>query len=143
MSLTWNGRVMAVVLGSIVVIAVGVGLWVAGSPAEARLERLDQRRVNDLRTADGAIDRYWRERARLPLALDSLPSTFADGHGLKDPTTELPYEYQISGDSSYTLCATFDRASQPEGRYAADPVWVHPAGHHCFSRIAPAAKRDS
>lgn len=137
MTLFENRKLLARVVAAAVIVAVLVGLYVAGSPAEARLMRLDDRRVDDLRSVSGAIADYKRGRGHLPPERDSLPLAIADGGRLHDPVTGAAYSYEITGDSSYSLCATFARPS-PAGRDGPyDSAWRHHTGHVCFPLVAP------
>lgn len=127
---------LASALVAVVLAAVAVGLYLIGSPAEARLRRFDERRVDDLRSAHTAIQGYWTARGGLPPDLDSVRMAFANGREFKDPSTGVPYLYQPTGDSTYRLCADFAQASPPD--YPAyETAWHHPAGHFCFSLVGP------
>lgn len=134
--MTFSGRALAVIVAVIVAVAIVAGLWVTGSPAQARLRRLDERRVNDLQVAGRAIDQFRREHGHLPLTMDSLPSPLAEGQTLRDPASGTPYEYRPSGDSTYSLCADFTGPAEADSRSGYDLTWAHPAGHHCFPRTA-------
>lgn len=129
----------ALLLGGVVLAVlavVGVALLVLESPAEQRQRRLDERRVDDLRSIANAVDLYWTEEGSLPPDLDSV----ADWQGLDvettDPVTGAPYGYTLTGDDSYELCATFATTDPtPEAGTAwrrHGNVWHHPAGEHCF-----------
>lgn len=129
-------RFLARALAAGVLVAVLVGLYLIGSPAEARLRRFDERRVDDLQSAHAAIQSYWITRGRLPPAPDSVPEAFPNGPRFRDPSTGIPYSYQPTGDSAYSLCADFARASPPDNP-AYDAAWRHPAGHFCFPFVGP------
>ena len=63
-----------------------------------------------------------------------------------DPQTQKPYEYEKIDDTTYNLCAEFNKASDdkmsqtspyvdtvmPYG--GASAPWTHPAGKHCFNK---------
>lgn len=126
-----SGRPIALALSAVVLVAVGAGLYLVGSPAKARLHALDDRRASDLREASHQVSAYWQARAALPPTLDSLSPIAGDSLAYRDPATGTPYEYRVTGDSTYDLCAVFTYPS--EGGYGVDP-WRHPAGKHCFQR---------
>lgn len=114
---------------ALVGIAIVAGLYVAGSPAEQRLLRLDDRRVTDLQRLSRAATRYYSQTDRLPASLDGL----ADGRRLssvpRDPESGEPYEYNVHGDGRFELCAEFSR----ESRQAAErDFWRHGRGRDCF-----------
>ena len=56
------------VIGSIAVVVAAViaGLWLIGSPADQRQQRLDERRVSDLEQLSQAVYRHRNERRALP-----------------------------------------------------------------------------
>ncbi len=115
---------------SVVASAVAVGLWLAGSPAEQRLLRLDQRRVYALMELARQAERRWQRDQRLPQTADEL----IDGQSLTrlptDPATRQPYEYQVTAPREFEVCATFDRPSRPD---QVSDFWSHEAGRRCFT----------
>jgi hypothetical protein len=116
----------------LVIATVAFGAYVIESPAEARLLRMDARRVEDLRNARGAIDAYWRAHGRLPVSLDTLTPSGLPLPDFHDPATGLPYAYHITTDSTYEVCAVFVRAYAEDGPAGFREIWSHPAGRHCF-----------
>ena len=130
-----NGHRLAVA-GSIaaVVAAVLAGLWSIGSPSEQRLRRLDERRVSDLTQLSQAVHWYHTERRALPAAASDL----VNGNRLSrlpvDPSTEEPYEYRVTGERQFELCAVFARSSRSE---YADDFWYHDAGQRCYTFDVP------
>jgi hypothetical protein len=119
-----------------VVLAIGAGLVVAGSPQSARQQRLDAERVDHLRQLSSAIDSYWHRHGRLPDALEAL--TRERGlylTALEDPESGAPYGYQPQGETSYELCASFALTSEETdlSRLPSDSqAWLHGTGETCF-----------
>jgi hypothetical protein len=123
----------------LVVLGVGTGLYLAGSPAEARLHRQDERRSELLSMADFAVEQYHREHGRLPLALDSAgPAWSRDSSRARDPVTGVPFAYRVTGDSAWELCATFARPG--EGNLST--LRNHAAGRQCFQRRIGSGRHD-
>lgn len=114
----------------VVVAAIGYGLYVAGSPSEARLRRLDERRVQDLRSLRSLTDAYWAREGRLPTSLQELRST--DTAGFRDPVSGEPYRYRTTSDSTYELCARFDRPAENGRLGPLIAFWRHGQGEHCY-----------
>ena len=124
-----GGRLVMGVAVLLVAATIAAAFLVLGSPAEQRLLRLDERRVEDLNSLRANVNAYWRANARLPASLDEA------GRGTdlyKDPVTGEPYGYRALGERAYELCASFDRPFTPESPDAAMRFWPHPAGQHCF-----------
>ena len=109
------------------------GFLVVDSPQDARLQRLDDRRVSDLRQWSGAIDLYWTRRHDLPDSLDMTMKELARTDLPVDPVTAQPYEYRRIEGPSYELCAAFDRASREGSTVTGDPLSSHGAGRQCFT----------
>jgi len=125
-------QVFAAVLVAAVVGAVAAGLAVVGSPAKARLRRLDERRIEDLRDISQATDRHYLRYGRLPPSLDSLTPEIGAPSSIRDPAGAEPYVYRVLSDSTYELCARFALGSSTsEGRFGPD-LWAHRAGQQCF-----------
>jgi len=131
-----RGRAVAVAVAAVVLAGVLVGVYLAGSPAEARLRRMDERRIADLREVHYSINVYWTRFGRLPLALDSLPPASEGSFRYRDPASGEAYIYLPSADSAYQLCADFARISSEDGRAPRDDAWQHGAGRQCFQLVA-------
>jgi hypothetical protein len=126
------------VVGSItaVVAAVAAGLWSIGSPGEQRLRRLDERRVSDLIQLSQAIYRHHNERHALPSAASDVVNGSLRGLSRLplDPSTEEPYEYRVTGERKFELCAVFSGASRSVD---ANDFWYHDAGRRCYEFDVP------
>ncbi len=125
-------RLAAASLATAGVAAVMAGLNLAGSPGEARLRRLDERRVSDLQHLASAVDAARMREGRLPATLSALESRGVPGTARRDPATGVPYDYRLVDEDRYELCAVFDR----DGGEGAGAVWAHPAGRQCFTLAA-------
>lgn len=132
---------------------IAVGLYVAGSPVKERNRQLDEQRTNELQQIAGAIDMAYDRDQRLPASLDELKGGSKEYYyvsSIVDPKSGAPYEYLVTGDTRYELCATFDDVTQERDQYgrlkpmseplppAAVPYpgyrdWTHGAGRHCFT----------
>lgn len=116
------------------------GLLLAGSPAKTRQTKLDDQRQVDLQMISTAVDVYWSQNRQLPGDLEQLSRERAARlRSIHDPQTGELYEYRVTGDSSYELCAIFDTwdLSADErnrtGPYATGArFWTHGPGRGCF-----------
>lgn len=130
-----RNRLFAMVASVAVIAAVVAGLFLAGSPADERLRRLDEIRVNDLRNLNAAIDSHMRRNNFMPRDLASV----VDGRQLMelpvDPESGAQYEFTQIDSGSYQLCANF---SAPYSGEAELSFWAHPAGRSCFTFLVSA-----
>jgi hypothetical protein len=135
---------------SVVVVGMlALGFFIAGSPSHQRDIRLDEERVNDLSTIQYEVINYWRLKDVLPENLSLLENDLTGFRLPADPETEAAYEYRVTGDLSFELCAVFKEKTEEDSdgmKYPAPvvydrgtpgsttEVWSHEAGRHCFSR---------
>jgi len=84
------------------------GLFVIGSPGDARRAKLDARRVSDLRAIATGIDAHWNRRDSLPADVAELKEILPHGVSITDPETNKPYTYRVFDDGVYELCAVFE-----------------------------------
>ena len=112
-----------------------IGLWLGGSPAVARKQLLDRRRLSELHAISLAVNDHYAGRGSLAASLDTLVRNQSRaGLRLADPVTGERYRYRILDSLRYELCATFDAADSlgPFGN-AVDPFWRHGPGRACFT----------
>ena len=138
----------------LVVFAIIGGFWVTGLPSQQRLMKLDQQRVSDLSSIQQGIVDYWRANKEVPDSLDILSDYWSPSDTFYDPETGEPYEYNVTGERTFELCAFFDTNSADHlyrGGYEMprpSPVfpegisqnWEHGEGRYCFSRTLPELK---
>ncbi|MFC1530854.1 hypothetical protein ACFL5T_01230 [Gemmatimonadota bacterium] len=138
------GRLMLAVATTVVAASIVAGVILVGTPESGRLERLDTDRVEHLQGIMRAIDRFGDEDERLPDTLEELaedPRTRVD---ILDPESLESYEYRVLDDSTYELCAVFDRESRASRRAAPVDFWYHGVGRHCFElEVRPSGSRDA
>lgn len=145
-----GAKLFAVIVCVMVASATVAGLFIAGSPGTERERRFDDQRVSDLQQIASAVDMHAANTGKLPSSLDDLVkpenARLYYVRAITDPETSAPYEYVVTGDSSYQLCATFTHSSDDtSGKNMARPVmmdpyakiWEHPIGAHCFALVAP------
>ncbi len=133
--LSLRQAVMGVVVVAVVSAIVG-GILVLGSPADERMRRLDERRVDDLVAIARAADLFWTRHDRLPASLEELSAEPGASASTADPGTGAPYGYAVVGGAAYELCATFGRSATLEGQRLEADFWAHGEGRQCFRREA-------
>ena len=134
---TWG--VAALIAASVI-----TGFFIFGTPSQARQQRLDNQRVQDLMGIQWEVVRYWQNKQKLPASAADLEDPISGYNNPRDPQTGEPYEYVPGEGMSFSLCATFSAArnaalargeSVPKGPYGViESDWAHEAGHQCFER---------
>ena len=124
--------IVIIVVATVVVAAVIGGIILLDSPAQERLRRLDERRVDDLRELAYTVDVYWTREGTLPSSLEELSNERGYYEELVDPETGEPYEYRVLSGNTYELCAQFARdTAEEQDRFYKD-YWAHGPGRQCF-----------
>ncbi|MBD3679083.1 MAG: hypothetical protein HUJ27_11890 [Rhodobacteraceae bacterium] len=98
-----------ILLGGLVVAAVIAGIIVVGGPKAGRMERRDTIRLEDLRKlAEFVRCVASTENKQLPEVLQ--PQAACTGQArLADPYTDVPYTYRKTSDTTFQVCAAFER----------------------------------
>lgn len=130
------GRWLLIAAGLVVVATVVGAVVVMGGPWSQRDIRMDERRVRDLDAIVDAIDCCSSKTGVLPPDLATLADKPGRRLSFVDPVDGTPYEYQVTGERSYRLCATFvtDTAVTDDSMGRHGDEWLHGVGRHCFDR---------
>lgn len=135
-------KIWRIVSVLIVILSIGWGFYVLGSPNTQRLYKYDDQKVSDLQNINYQIQSYYSQKG-------SVPESLAEVAGVqysqipKDLQSGKDYEYELIGQSAkaYRLCAEFNFASSPQRGVVSvpygSPSWNHPAGHFCFDLSIP------
>src|SRR5260221_14736577 len=107
--------VFAVVASLVVAFAVAWGFVLVGSPATRRLERFDERRLQDLQTIAREIQSMVEDRNKKGTLKEPLPKTLEEAAqrarderlNPRDPDTGESYVYGIRNETTYDPCPTF------------------------------------
>jgi hypothetical protein len=132
-------RVIAVFATAFVVGLIVLAIGVAGTPADSRATRNDQKRSSDLATLAYVVEDAAAADGTLPPSLAYLVALGRVSPDLKDPATGAAYEYRTLENGRYELCAAFERTSATAGArpVAPGPVerdfYAHGAGRTCFA----------
>ncbi len=119
--------------------AVAYGLYLTGFPSSQRQARFDERRISDLQQISQAVSSYHAQAGRLPEDLEAFGSLSFFAPSMRDPKTGEMYEYRVTGELAYELCAVFDTDSSlaptPRSpRFLGIESWEHGIARQCFSR---------
>ncbi len=140
-----GSKIVGWVAIGVATVALVVGFISSGSPFQARLERLDNQRVQDLQNIQNQIVySHWSAKQSLPSTLSDLNDSISGYIVPVDPQSKVSYEYAKKGDTSFELCAVFatelrvdtslNRISYPVGANSAEGNWFHGVGRTCFER---------
>lgn len=131
------GKWLAIGGTLLAVVAIVLAVRLMGSPMAQRQARIDENRVRDLDMIVDATRGFARAHKALPAQLEELNRQPGAVERIRDPETQVPYEYTRIDANTFRLCAVFttDTAQQPpEGFPANVPGWKHGKGRTCFER---------
>ncbi|MFH0821002.1 MAG: hypothetical protein V1908_04470 [Candidatus Peregrinibacteria bacterium] len=127
--------------GILILVAIVLGFFAVGSPLEAQVKRLDERRIQDLSSLSYQLDEHFRIQKKLPATLQDLSTAvLKDFSNLpRDPETGELYGYERLSENRYKLCTTFLRETDSQEQsqapyYGPMDNWSHGHGLTCFTR---------
>lgn len=135
--MSWRFHTLFASAATLVVAAtIAWGFFLVGSPATRRLERLDEQRLEDLRTIAREIQNMVADPNHRGKLNEALPKTLEEAArrargekiNLSDPESGEAYRYRATSETTYELCATFAGPRDSD----ASVFWNHRAGEHCF-----------
>jgi len=139
-------KILAIVVSVVVLASIVVGFFIIGTPSDQRARKFDEQRIEHLQSLQSEIVNYWIQKKTLPAQLSDLENSISGFAAPADPATGVFYEYNITGDLSFELCAVFERPNQDkipaDSYYYGSPYydiynqnWNHETGRTCFARI--------
>lgn len=132
-----GAKTLVLVSSVSLLLILGLGFVLAGSPSHQRALRFDEQRLWALQSIESEIGYYWREKNELPSQTSDLEHDLYGFQVPLDPETQEPYPYQVTGDLSFQLCAVFSM-SYEDVPVSTAPFpyerWDHSAGLTCFDR---------
>jgi hypothetical protein len=133
---TTSQRIWAILAAIVIIASISWGFLILGSPHTQQLYKLDNHKVDDLLSISYQIESYYNLRNSLPASLDELSKANFSTQ-LLDSQTGKSYEYVKTGNTKYSLCAEFNKASPDAKQSVTRPVgsWTHAAGHVCFDLV--------
>lgn len=133
---------------ALVLFALVGSFFIMGSPKTQRLRRIDDQRVMSLQNMHYAVQDYYTEFKTLPTSTDQVFARVSPGaNTASDPQTGELYQYEVTGSTTYKLCATFSLMSYERewamsgagristmGLYGTEADWTHDGGYYCYDR---------
>ncbi len=135
-------RALVIAVTLLVAVAVSYSMFLIGTPWQQRDLRLDQERINNLQDISRNIDTFLELNGEMPSDLSELAGPRYRVESITDPDTGEPYEYRVTAERDYELCAVFATdSSQRRGddRPFSESVWEHGEGRMCFELTAEAS----
>lgn len=141
-----QSKQIGAVVVAIIIAAIILGFYTAGSPRTQRLMRLDDQRIDDLTTIQYTLSNHYRNKQALPETLIELNDPLVSISIPTDPGTGAAYEYERTDEATFRLCATFalpqiivgedaDLSDYTVRRLAEEAEqWPHDIGRTCFTR---------
>jgi len=144
--LTKNSRIIWRIVALIIV--VGSIIWgfaVLGSPRTQRLYKYDEQKISDLQNINSRVMNYYASKGILPKTIDEVLLDEYYSNTFVDPQTQKSYEYEKVSDTTYNLCANFNKASDEKKsntrmdysyiKYQFGTTsWNHGEGRYCFKQ---------
>ena len=121
----------------VLLLVIIIGITQIEAPGQVRLRKQDDVRIQHLSELESQVNFYAQTNQSLPADLSMV--TLRDDAKL-DPVTGVPYEYRVTGATTFELCATFETSNktgsdaEPYPQYYYGSPWLHDAGATCFQR---------
>ena len=137
---------LAIKAVAMVVISLGLGFYVFGSPATQRAMRFDGERIMHLQNIQSQALVFWQNKKTVPESISDLNDPLSYFESPRDPRTNEEYVYEKVSTTSFKICATFEREGRnvgsletkaipvPSGRVGVSEYWGHDVGNVCFER---------
>jgi hypothetical protein len=146
-----RNRLYALAALLVVIVMIGIGFSVIGSPMTQRLLRLDGQKTEDLQSLQSQITYHWQRVSVLPTTLDELNDELSGVRIPVDPQSKENYEYRKVSTTSFELCANFNLPSRSiQNNSITKPIMIddgvidsnfpHEAGRTCFTRTIDPAR---
>jgi hypothetical protein len=129
------GKVLAVAGAIAALAAASISIYM-NPPSAVKGHAQDDERLQGLQQIDFAVKAYYRNHQALPDRLDAVEN----GNGLtsrsnwKDPVTHQLFEYDVTGKTTYQLCADFAADSEKDANSYIGAFRDHHKGHDCFQQ---------
>ena len=135
MKSTISGKLLILVGGITAAAAVCVSIYL-NPPSAVKAHSLDQQRLQGLQQIDFAIKNYYHTHQVLPDRLHAIENRagLSSQANWRDPVTHQPFEYGITGTTTYQLCASFSGDSEQHDELYSVNFRQHHKGRDCFQQ---------
>ncbi|MFA6300767.1 MAG: DUF5671 domain-containing protein [Candidatus Paceibacterota bacterium] len=131
-------RIWTIVSAIIILLCIVWGFSVLGSPRTQQLLKYDEQKINDLQNIQNAVQNFYSLKGTLPKDFVELSTQENHFINTEDPQNKKPYEYETTSNTTYNLCAEFNKELTKDayvasfGPYGGN-TWLHGAGRYCFA----------
>lgn len=98
-----ESKIVGALIALVILVSIISGFIIMGTPADQRLLRFDQEKVEDLSNIQFQIINYWQGKGELPEELSVLEESIGGYKVPEDSQTNENYIYTKTGDESFTL----------------------------------------
>lgn len=138
--------VYGVGMSMIIIIILIAALLQVPNPAQVREQKVDAEMISALQDMQYRVEDYYRTNKTLP---EDLSTLFGEFPVPSAPENKPAYGYEVTGETTYNLCADFTRSSNDQlGAAAQDRImlapgypgignynWDYKSGNWCFKRV--------
>ncbi len=98
--------------------------------------RRDNLRLDHIKIVATQVQGYWDKHTKLPSTLGDLVDRYDYQELPKDPRYTTDYEYHMTGDQKYQICAIFSiETPRRKDDISKSGFWFHKADHYCFDFV--------
>ena len=136
-------KIWALVSLIIIIASIVWGFVVLGSPWTRRQINYDMEKITALQNISSSVQGYYNNEGKLPQTVSDIISFSgaSDYLNFTDGQTGKKYEYIKIGNTTFSVCADFNKKStqenltQPYDVPGIVNLTTHPAGHYCFNEV--------
>ena len=131
-------KIWVAVSAIVIILCIVWGFSVLGSPRTQQLLKYDEQKVSDLQNIDNSVQNFYSLKGFLPKDFAELSTQNYYVNNI-DAQTGKTYEYWKTSDTTYDLCAEFNKELTGTD-YSTKPMvyggntWVHGVGKICFPK---------
>jgi len=131
-------KIWTVVSAVVILACIVWGFSVLGSPRTQQLLKYDEQKVVDLQNIQNSIQNFYSAKGVLPKDFTELSTQNYYINSIDSQTQKL-YEYIKTGNTTYNLCAEFNKEFDPYPTRSmmvgyGETIWTHQAGRVCFTQ---------
>lgn len=130
------------IVGALMLVGMAYAAFILRTVPNQAEFAIDIERSTHIRNVATGVLEYYQSKGQLPVTLDALGP---DRTGIQpvDPITGVPYDYRITSEDTYELCATFETDSVYYNPYGRIDLIEHDEGYDCLELNVPPYYRNT